>query len=127
MSTLHPLFILKEIIHKHINEETPLYIASLDSEKAYDSVWRDGIFFKLIEFIRPQFWLILKNYYDQSDGILKINGKLCEEIIVIRRGVKQGGILSPQLFNFFIDELIKKISCLGIGCKIKKCSNHGLL
>ena len=108
MSTLHPLFILKELIHKHINGETPLYIASLDSEKAYDSVWRDRIFFKLIEFIRPQFWLILKDYYDQSDGILKINGELGDEIIEITRRVKQGGILSPQLFNFFIDEMIKK-------------------
>ena len=42
-----------------------------------------------------------------------------EEIIEITRGVKQGGILSPQLFNFFIDELIKKLRSLGIGCKIK--------
>jgi hypothetical protein len=119
MSTLHPLFLLKELIHKHIKEETPLYIAFLDSEKAYDSVWRDGIFFKLIEVIRPQFWLVLKDYYDKSDGILKINGQFIEEIIEITRGVKQGGILSPQLFNFFIDELIKKISSLGIGCKVK--------
>ncbi len=33
MSTLHPLFLLKELIHKHIKKETPLYIAFLDSEK----------------------------------------------------------------------------------------------
>jgi hypothetical protein len=59
ISTLHPLFLLKELIHKHIEEETPLYIASLDSEKAYDSVWRGGIFIKLMDVIQPQFWLIL--------------------------------------------------------------------
>ena len=75
MLPLHPLFLVKELIHKNIKEETPLYIASLDSEKAYDSVWRDGIFFELIEFIRPHFWLILKDYYGKSDGILKINGQ----------------------------------------------------
>jgi hypothetical protein len=119
MLTLRPLFLLKELIHKHIKEQTPLYNAFLDSEKAYDSIWRDGIFFKLIEVIRPQFWLVLKDYYDKSDGILKINGQFIEDFIEITRGVKQGGILYPQLFNFFIDELIKKISRLGIGCKVK--------
>jgi hypothetical protein len=36
-----------------------------------------------------------------------------------RSQTRQGGILSPQLFNLFIDELIKIISSLGIGCKIK--------
>jgi hypothetical protein len=37
----------------------------------------------------------------------------------ITRGAKQGGVLSPQLFNFFIDEMLKKISSIGIRCKIK--------
>ena len=60
MLTLHPLFLLKELIHKHVEEKMPLYIAMLDSEKAYDSVWRDGIFFKHIGKIDSQFWIILK-------------------------------------------------------------------
>ncbi len=55
MSTLHPLFLLKELIHKHVEEKMPLDKAMLDSEKSYDSVWRDGIFFKLIGKIDSQF------------------------------------------------------------------------
>jgi hypothetical protein len=113
MLTLYSLFFVKELINKHINKEL-----LLGSEKAYDSVWQDGIFFELIETIKLQFWIILKDYYDKSDGVLKINGKLIEEIVEITRGVKQG-VLSPQLFNFFIDELLNKIS-IGIGCKIKE-------
>ena len=68
--------------------------------------------------IKPQFWLVLKDYYGKSDGILKINGNLKEEIVKITRGVKQGGVLSPQLFNFFIDDLIKQIQSMERGCKI---------
>ena len=30
----------------------------MDSEKAYDSVWRDVLFFKLIDKISNQFWMI---------------------------------------------------------------------
>ena len=120
VSTMHPLFLLKELMHKHKKEKSPLYIAFLDSEKAYDSVWRDGIFVKLLEEIEPQFWLVLREYYNQSDGVFKINGDLEREVIKITRGVKQGGVLSPQLFNFFINDLLCQIQTLGYGCKISE-------
>lgn len=47
-------------------------------------------------------WLLLKIYYNQSDGILKINGIILDDkIIRITRGVKQGGVMSPMLFNVY--------------------------
>jgi hypothetical protein len=118
MSTLHPLFLLKEIINTHLEENMPLYIASLDSEKAYDSIWRDGLFFKLMNAIDPQFWLILRDYYSKSDGVFKINGVTDNDIVKITRGVKQGGVISPKLFNFFINELIETIEKSGYGGRI---------
>ena len=74
---------LKEIINKYSEEKMPLYLASLDSEKAYDSIWRDGLFFKLIGFIDPQFWVILREYYSKSDGVFKINGIMDKMIVKI--------------------------------------------
>lgn len=47
ISTHQPIFLLKELVNKYKAENSPLYIAALDAEKAYDSVWRDGIFYKL--------------------------------------------------------------------------------
>ncbi len=69
MSTHQPIFLLKELINKYVKEKSPLNIASLDAEKAYDSVWRDGIFFKIKESIKKQFWLVMKDYYDKADGV----------------------------------------------------------
>ena len=115
MSTLHPLFLLKELIHKHVEEKMPLYIAMLDSEKAYDSVCRDGIFFKLIGKIDSQFWIILKDYYSKSEGIFKINGTTDETVVKIKRGVKQG---IAKLFNYIINDLFSDLVKTGFGCKI---------
>jgi hypothetical protein len=123
MSTIHPLFLLKEAIHKYKLEEKPLYIASLDSEKAYDSVWRDGMFFKLIDVITNQFWHIARAYYNQSTGYFKIDGIVDKKVIKINRGVKQGGVLSPQLFNFFINELLEILKNSGMGIR---CGNTNL-
>ena len=46
-----------------------------------------------------------------------------EEEIVIERGVKQGGVLSPQLFNFYINDLLERIQNTGLGIR---CGNTNL-
>jgi len=123
MSTLHPLFLLKESINTYKMEEKPLYIACLDSAKAYDSVWRAGLFYKLMNNITNQFWYISRQNYNQSIGYFKIDGIMEEEEIVIERGVKQGGVLSPQLFNFYINDLLERIQNTGLGIR---CGNTNL-
>jgi hypothetical protein len=115
ISTIQPLYILKELIALHKDKMTPFYIASLDAEKAFDTVWRDGLYHKIKCKMKASTWLILKLYYDTSVGFLKTNGKIMNNKIYINRGVKQGGILSPFLFNNFIDDLLLQIKKTGIG------------
>ena len=93
-------------------------MASLDAEKAYDSLWRDGLFEKLIPKIDPNIWFLLKNYYNSSEGVLKINNVIMKDTIKITREVKQGGVISPFLFIVLIDELIQEISRDFEGCTL---------
>lgn len=119
LSTIHSLFIVNELRKKSKFQHTPLYLCKLDAEKAFDHLWRDGLFYKLMRYMDKKLWCILKSYYDLSIGFLKLNNKIFyNSPIYINRGVKQGGILSPSLFNLYIDQLINDIINTNLGYKI---------
>ncbi len=91
---------------------------SLDAEKVFDKLWRPGIFYKLIERLNSQDWVILKQYYDKARACVENNEEKTQLFKVINC-VKQGGIISPFLFNIYIDELI--VSCLSLNLGSKLC------
>ena len=53
----------------------------------------------------PLLWLALHNYYMTSSFVISYNGVISLSSS-ISRGVKQGGVLSPHLFSFFINDLL---------------------
>jgi hypothetical protein len=63
--------VVKETILNYTENRSSCKIASLDAEKAFDRVWRDGLFYKLYKKIHPSYWYILKKYYDSSQGIIR--------------------------------------------------------
>jgi len=113
----HAIFVLKETIFNYTQNKSSCKIASLDAEKAFDKVWRDGLFYKLIGKLNYSLWVILKKYYDSSTGSLSYEDNILEAFI-INCGVKQGGILSPFLFNAFIDDLVTECTDMNIGALI---------
>ena len=62
-------------------------------------------------------WRAIYNYYKTSKGRVKIDGELSNEF-EITEGVKQGGILSLYLFNYFINDLLKEIEEQRLGANI---------
>ena len=96
---------------------TNMHSVSLNAAKAFDKLWRNGLFFKLIDHINPIIWRILYCYYKYSYIIVSVEGFVTTPFLT-SEGVKQGGILSPFLFNFFIDDLLIRCKNLGIGATI---------
>ncbi len=99
---------VNETINYYTNGKSELKLVSLDATKAFDKLWRAGLFKKLYGKIDFHIWRAFVSYYEQSKIVVKMNNKT-SEMYKTTEGVKQGGILSPYLFNYFINDLIEDV------------------
>ena len=117
-STLDQMFILHEIIQSRRMRKQKTYCCFLDLKKAYDTLFRDGLWERLLRIgIKSKLWRILCNIYDHIESCIKING-VCTDWFEVLSGVRQGCILSPILFIIFIDGLAKAVIDSVLGPKI---------
>ena len=99
------LLVLKTLIDCYNNKGKNLYTCFVDFQKAFHSVWRLGLVYKLIKLgASPDLIKLTKNMCDQTSQALKINNGLTRSFSTYR-GVRQGCTLSPKLFNLFVNEL----------------------
>ena len=79
---------------------SPMFICSLDAEKCFDSIWHDGLFYKLIEILPLSHWLFLYQLYGSLRARVRWDRGI-SAYFRVTRGTKQGNILSPVLFNIY--------------------------
>ncbi|CAF0768461.1 unnamed protein product [Brachionus calyciflorus] len=108
---------INETINYYKNGGSEIKLASLDATKAFDKLWRAGLFKKLYSKIDIWIWRSIMSYYNKSKIIVKIN-QMKSNIYQSTEGVKQGGKLSAYLFNFFISDMLEESLKLNIGAKI---------
>jgi hypothetical protein len=105
-STLHQIYFILELMKKNPD----LIQIFLDLSAAYDMVDRRILWTQLKNHFGMPISLIrlLRSLFDENFSKLHIYGEKSEKIQHLR-GLPQGSSLSPILFNFFIDSLIRKI------------------
>ena len=103
--TADNVFLLKGIIDKYVQKGKKMFACFVDYKKAYDNVWRDGLYYKLLKSgIKPSMVRIIRSMYRRTQQGFKINGSVTKPFNSYR-GVRQGCVLSPLLFNLFINDL----------------------
>ena len=99
------IFIINTLFRKFCKSNQRLYLCFVDFKKAYDSVWRDALMLKLLRLgVRGNFFGTVKNMYDNCKACIKSDG-LLSDTFECKSGVKQGDVMSPNLFNVFINDL----------------------
>ena len=105
---------LKQFVVKALNRSTKIRFASVDLTKAIDRVAHIQLFQALREQHVPRSYIVLLRaiYFSQSGAV---HGS---KVFDIQRGVKQGDILSPMLFNAALECALRKWK--------GKCEHHGI-
>ena len=105
--TEHQIFILTELLRARTQKTT--YTAFIDVKKAYDTVWRNGLWKRLWdEGVRGKIWRVIKGMYGIVQSAVLV-GEEQTEMFDLLTGVRQGCVMSPILFSFFINGLAREI------------------
>jgi len=97
-----------------------VFISALDASKAFDRICHVKLFDKLCKRNFPAcLILVLRNWYSKLSSCVRWNSVLSEPFTV-SQGVRQGGVLSPFLFNIYIDDLITLLESNGLGCHVAR-------
>lgn len=108
LGTREALFSLNVLIQRCLDINQDIHICYIDFEKAFDKV-RHETLIKVLQSqnIDYQDIRIIQELYWNQQAQIEIEGQLSESV-QIKRGVRQGCVLSPLLFNIYSEEIFKE-------------------
>jgi hypothetical protein len=108
----------RNIIETRKLKRQSTFTAFIDLKKAYNCIDMSLLFTKLQDLgINGLMYHALFSLYRNVDSGVRLNG-LCTNWFTVNCGLKQGYLLSPLLFNLFINDLVTLISSFDIGIDI---------
>ena len=120
-STVQCVSTIKEIISYYNLNRSPVYMCMLDASKAFDKVNLLLLFNKLrLKGMCPLLLRFIINMYIGQNIRVKWNDCI-SHVYAVSNGVKQGGVMSPLLFNLYVQDLIECLDRKGLGCHM---GNH---
>lgn len=108
--TTDHMFVLKTLVESHtMKGSKPLYTCFVDFKSAFDTVWHEGLLYKLRKSgVSDKFYNIIKNMYSKTEVSVKVGNQLTE-FFKSNIGVRQGDNLSPTLFKIFVNDFIDSL------------------
>ena len=100
-----------ESINHMLERGSKVFGCFLDVHKAFDTVWIDGLLYKLFtEFdIRGRMWLAIKDLYTEVRGQVFYSSTLSRKFD-ISQGTGQGRILAPFMYKVYINSLLNELT-----------------
>jgi hypothetical protein len=112
------IFVLSEAVRLRRKSGKRTHACFIDVSKAFDRVWRDGVFKRLRdEGVEGKLYRVIRGIYSRVQSCVQTEGKQ-SRWFNLSTGVRQGCPLSPTLFAVFIDGLIRRLKDSGLGLDV---------
>ncbi len=117
-STVDHIFVLQTLVSKYLSKtKGRFYSVYVDFSKAFDTVSHLHLFYSLLNGnLHGRIINLLRNMYTKLKSCVSINGILSEDF-ACKLGTIQGCMMSPFLFIFYLNELVRHVddhNCQGI-------------
>jgi exonuclease III len=106
----HAIYTVRQTVEYFTKSGTTVNLCALDLSKAFDKVNHFGLYSKLMNRAVPIMLLKVLEHWFRIHSTCVRFGAVMSSFVSLECGVRQGGVLSPHLFNIYIDDVIKRIS-----------------
>ena len=116
--TIDMLFSLQLMIEKVRNSNDEAFFVFIDYSKAFDSVKHHQLFETMLSMGFPRHLVaLIAGLYDNQKATIRWNGEH-SKFFKIEKGVRQGCILSPHLFNLYTEQIMREADLDDMGIRI---------
>ncbi len=115
---------LKEVVELYKRQNSTVIIGFIDASKAFDTVNHQKLFSKLRQRGIPNSILRILTYWYTNQSMQIKWGNCVSDSFRVSNGVRQGGLLSPALFNVYMNELSEELSDCRTGCMLGNTTDN---
>jgi len=128
LSCLTTAFAMQETILYHMERYSNVYVASLDQKAAFDTVRFRALFLKLgrLGFTGHFLRLLMSTFHNLKTVVC--GSRSTSDTIMVKRSVRQGGVLSTFLYLVYVNDILNDIKRSGCGSKVMSvcCGNPAI-
>ena len=109
------VFVLRNVLEMRRKQGLDSVVAFLDVRKAYDTVWREGLWWKMRRYgIAENLVRLCMLFYVKVEACV-VTGYGLTDWFVVEEGLRQGSVLSPVLYAIFVMDLVEDLEGSGKG------------
>ncbi|WP_435316529.1 reverse transcriptase domain-containing protein, partial [Klebsiella pneumoniae] len=113
------VFVVRQVCEKYLSKGKDVYFAFMDLEKAYDRVDRNALWDVLVMYgVGGRLLRAVKSLYNDSRACVRV-GTGVSDWFPVRMGLRQGCVMSPWLFNLYIDGVVREVNARVFGRGLK--------
>ena len=118
-------FTILETINHMLERGSKVFGCFLEARKVFDTVWIDGLLYKLFTElgIEGKMWLAIKDLYTDVKARVFFSGTL-SRIFDISQGTGQGRILASFMYKIYINSLIEEFLATAMQFSLTVLSSH---